>query len=98
MPPPHWDPLYLVGSIVQISTYSYSYIGGTKRRLYDRGTGHFVMHTAASVIADHVTWTSDNLKWSGNTKLYIVLVHAFKNSSHMVLLSFVYAVPDSFTC
>ena len=47
--------LYLVVSIVQISTYSYSYIGGTKRRLYDRGTGHFVMHTAASVIADHVT-------------------------------------------
>ena len=68
-----------VVSTVQISTYSYSYIGGTKRRLdRDRETGHFlkshylrvaVMHTAASVIADHVTSTSDNLKWSGNTKL-----------------------------
>ena len=33
--------LYLVVSTVQISTYSYSYIGGTKRRLYDRETGHF---------------------------------------------------------
>ena len=33
--------LYLVVSTVQISTYSYSFIGGTKRRLYDRETGHF---------------------------------------------------------
>jgi len=33
--------LNLVVCTVQISTYSYSYIGGTKRRLYDRETGHF---------------------------------------------------------
>ena len=48
------------------SEVTVAYIGKTKRRLYDRKTGHFKALTSnshSSAIADHMTQTGHRIKW-----------------------------------